>query len=141
MRSCPLSPQPSALLPRCCAPTTDIDGYVGLWHPAGVICLSGQPIVRGHEALRSWMGGLLAKMPPDYSVSWDMTYHVDPQVYEPLLVQAQGIQTIHAGGKTMESFGNITLVKDQEGGRWKLLTVAGVGLGLEHVGNLVGKAA
>jgi len=117
----------------------DLDGYIGLWNPSGVICLSGQPIVRGHEALRSWIGGLFDQMPPDYSVSWDMSYHVDPSVNEPQLVQAQGIQTIHVGGKTMESFGNIALVK--EGGQWKLLTVAGVGLGAVHVGNLVGNTA
>jgi hypothetical protein len=105
-----------------------VEGYVKLWHPSGTICLSGQPIVHGHEALGPWMKALLDHFPPRSTTSWDMTYHVDPAVKDgqPTLVQAQGIQTIHAGEKELKSFGNVTLVKD--GASWKLLTVAGVSL-------------
>ena len=65
-----------------------------------------------------------------------MTYVVDPSaVANPQLLVASGVQTIHSGGKNMQSWGNITFVR--EGGQWKMLTVAGVGLGGEHVGNMV----
>ena len=114
-----------------------MDGYIALWSPSGQICLSGQPIVRGHDALRAWMGGFMVQLPAGLQCLWVMMYHVDPAaVNDPQLVVASGKQTIRDGDRhRMRTFLNVTFVK--EGGQWKMLTVAGIDLAEEQEGKRV----